>query len=242
MATKRFLKLIVWEFEEFLSFPILEFLIASIVFLVLFQPITHYQFSTTWMNLKGSNSVLVIFVIFIAGTIFSRSFAGSLDRGEIKMLLSYPIKRWELFLTKFITQIFVLSSAYLVIFSLNIPLMELSPFGPMFYASILGLLLHLMVVCTVATAISLLVKKETITVLVSTIFLFGLETIAGNHSFLSGTGRSDIIFKFVKQSISTSSQSIAFQEFALALLLPIVTSVFLFLLSLIYFSFIMEVD
>lgn len=239
MATKRFLKLIVWEFEEFLSFPILEFLIASTVFLVLFQPLT---LSPSLESLRGSNSFLSIFVIFIAGTIFSRSFAGSLDRGETKMLLSYPIKRWELFLTKFITQFFVLFAIYFTVSSLNIPLMGLSPFEPLFYASFLGLLLHLMVVCTIATAISLLVKKETITVLVSTIFLFGLETIADNQSYLSGNGRSKIIFEFVQQSIGISSQSIAFQEFALALLLPIVTSLFLFLLSLIYFSFIMEVD
>ena len=242
MPRKRFVKLIVWEFEEFLNFPILEFLIASTVFLVLFQPITHYPFSTIWENLNMSNSVLVIFMIFIACAIFSRSFAGTLDRGEIKMLLSYPIKRWELFSAKFITQFFVLSAVYLVIFSLNIPLMGLSPFGPMLYASILGLLLHLLVVCSVTTAVSLLVKKETITVLVSAISLFGLETIGDKSSFFTGIGRSDIIFNFFKQSISISSETIAFNDFALAIAFPIVTSAFLLLISLIYFSFIMEVD
>jgi len=242
MASNRFFKLIVWEFEEFLNFPILEFLIASTVFLVLFQPITHLPFSTIWENLNRSNSFLVIFIIFIACAVFSRSYAGTLDRGEIKTLLSYPIKRWELFSAKFITQFFVLSAIYLAIFSLNIPLMGLSPFEPMLYASILGLLLHLLVVCSVTTTVSLLIKKETITVLASAIPLFGLETIGGNDSFFTGLGRSNVIFNFFKQSIAVSSESVAFEDFVLAVAFPIVISAVLLLVSLVYFSFIMEVD
>lgn len=242
MARNRFFKLVVWEFEQFLNFPILEFLIASTVFLVLFQPITHHNFSTIWENLHMSNSFLVIFIIFIACAVFSRSFAGTLDRGEIKMLLSYPIKRWKLFSAKFVTQFFMLSAIYLAIFSLNMPLMGLSPFEPMLYPPILGLLLHLLITCSVTTAVSLLVKKETITVLVSTIALFGLETMGGRDSFFTGLGRSNIIFDFFKQSIVISSESVAFEDFALAVAFPLVISAFLLLISLIYFSFIMEID
>lgn len=242
MARNRFFKLIVWEFEQFLNFPILEFLIASTVFLVLYQPITHHQFSTIWENLHMNNSFLMIFIVFIACAVFSRSYAGTLDRGEIKMLLSYPIKRWELFSAKFVTQFFVLSAIYLAIFSLNIPLLELNPFSPMLYASILGFLLHLLVVCSVTTAVSLLVKKETITVLVSAIPLFGLETIGGKNSIFTGIGRSNIIFDFFKQSLVISSESVAFDDFVLAIGFPLVISAFLILISLTYFSFIMEVD
>ncbi|HDQ06928.1 MAG TPA: hypothetical protein ENN36_09470 [Candidatus Bathyarchaeota archaeon] len=242
MASNRFFKLIVWEFEQFLNFPILEFLIASTLFLVLFQPITNHNFFTIWENLNRGNSFLVIFMIFIVCAVFSRSFAGTLDRGEIKMLLSYPIKRWELFSAKFITQFFVLSAIIFVIFSFNIPLMGLNPFNPMLYASLLGLLLHLLVVCSVTTTVSLLIKKETITILVSAIPLFGLETIGGRDSFFTGIGRSNLIFDFFKQSIAIGSESVAFGDFVLAVAFPIVISAFLLLISLIYFSFIMEVD
>ena len=94
MGRNRFFKLIVWEFEQFLSFPVVELLIASTVFLVLYRPITNQNFSTIWDNLHMSNNFLILFIIFIACALFSRSFAGTIDKGEIKMLLSYPIKRW----------------------------------------------------------------------------------------------------------------------------------------------------
>ena len=112
----------------------------------------------------------------------------------------------------------------------------------MLYVSILGLLFHFLVVCSVTIAVSLFIKKETITVLVSTIFLFGLEIIGSKDSFFTGLGRANVVFNFFKQSIVVGLDSVSLEDFVLAVTFPIAVSAVLVIGSLIYFSFKMEVD
>lgn len=99
MAQHKFLGLMRWEIEEYLSLPLLIFLVASAIIATLSY--TYFGAPTPYYNLfYGSGTVLLILAL-VAGAFFARSYAGSIGRGETKLMLSYPIKRSQLFLSKF---------------------------------------------------------------------------------------------------------------------------------------------
>ncbi|MEM1673366.1 MAG: ABC transporter permease [Candidatus Bathyarchaeia archaeon] len=241
MNLKSLFRLIIWELEENWSFPILEIVISAAIFSILNQPITHLEFETRYRNLISNMGITHLILILIVGAVFSRSFAGSLSRGEIKTLLSYPIKRWILFLSKFYTNFIVIFAVYVAVFSLHIPLLALSPFEPIFYVLLTSLLLHLMLLCAVAIFLSLMIKNEIISFLASILLPLGLEVIAGNDKFLSFYGRFELFFNYFEQLTRGRLPEIAFQDVVLVISLPIFISVLLFTLSFIYFSN-MQVD
>jgi ABC-type transport system involved in multi-copper enzyme maturation permease subunit len=231
-------KIFRWELEESLSFPVFEFLVASTIFLILYRPITVFSFSATWENLRLGMNFVFLFLVFCLAAVFSRSWAGSFSKGEIKLLLSYPIKRGELFIAKFLALFLVLSLTFGTVFSINAPLLMLKPSEIVFYLSLATLLLQILLVSSITTAISLITKNEIISILVSTLLFFGLEIIANDVNLLSANGRFGIILDyFTKQNTSYGLQDVG-----AAFAVPLVTSAVVLSLSFIYFTRFLEVD
>lgn len=248
-SLKQFRELIIWELEEYLAFPILEIVIVIAICTILSSPIVETSPALSFSNLLSGVKTILMFLIFVAGAIFCHSYAGSIDRGETKMLLSYPVRRRYLFLSKFAVLFTVFFIIYAGVFVLQIYLLALNPLEPLFYASLLFLALQLLLVCSMATALSLITKSEIMSILLSTLLLFGLENIAASTSVVSFTGRFTIGFAFISQQVHgilpsrtglTSAPTIG--ETSISLFASVGISFFLLLLSYIYYSRKMEID
>ncbi|HDQ05927.1 MAG TPA: hypothetical protein ENN36_04290, partial [Candidatus Bathyarchaeota archaeon] len=195
MERKCFFSLIRWEIEEYVNLPVLAFLIASAIIAVLATNTPHILPGFNYVNLYyGSGTVFVILTI-VAGAFFSRSFAGSIGRGEVKLMLSYPIKRWQLFLSKFTAIFLVVFVIYGSTYSLHLYLDALSLFEPMFYLSLFAFLLQLMLACAVSVAVSLVTKNEVMSILTTVLLLLGIDSVASS-SYLSAQGRFQFLFQY----------------------------------------------
>ncbi|HDQ06075.1 MAG TPA: hypothetical protein ENN36_05075, partial [Candidatus Bathyarchaeota archaeon] len=196
MQTEHFFNLMKWELEEHLSFPMLEIIIGIAIYSILTTPPLFFLSDMTYSNLHWGIQNVFLFLIFVVSAIFPRSFAGSFVRGETKLLLSYPVKRWQLFLSKFISLFLAVSVVYCAVFSLNVYLQGLNPFEPLFYVSLLGLLLQMLLFCSIAVSLSLIVKNEIVSILASILFLYGVEGIVSAGSYWSYTGRFKFLFGY----------------------------------------------
>ena len=158
------------------------------------------------------------------------------------MVLSYPVQRSKLFLAKFLALFTVLAVVYIGVFALQVPLLALNPFEPMFYASLLLVLLQLFLVCTISTALSVVTKNEVISILASALLLFGIESIASSGSLVTFTGRFTTGFTFVSQYVHGGLSSTPLIDGLFSVFVVGGISVLLLVLSFVYFTRKMEID
>lgn len=242
-------KLLTWELEEYLSFPIIIVVLLIAICTILTPAIIETSATRSYSNLLSGIQTVFLFLIFMAGALFCHSFAGSLSKGETKLILSYPVQRSHLFLSKFIALFTVLFAVYAGVFALQIYLLALSPFEPLFYVSLLLVALQLLLVCAISTALSVITKNEMLSILLSVLLLFGIENIAARISLVSFTGRFTTGFAFVSQQVhgvlpSGAGISVAptLSDALLSIFVTIGISAFLFVFSYIYYTRKMEID
>ncbi len=248
MHAKNFVGLMRWEFEEYLSFPIFEIIVLVAIYSILNRSPIEFLAAKNYSNLLNYGiDTVFLFLIFSVGAVFSHSFAGSVAKGEIKMLLSYPVKRWQLFLSKFITVFLIFFVIYSAVFSVQIYIYSLSPFEPLFYVSLLSLFFELLLLSAITVVIAYTVKNEIISVLVSIILLYGISSLPVALSPLHSAGRFRILFGYFGQ-LSHGELPSGFmvvpslESVVMAVAIPIIVSAILLILSYIYFTRIMEVD
>lgn len=253
MARKQhnvFFSLVKWEFQEYLSPPVLEFVIISAMASVLIYGMQTSLFSHQYPMLYFGPRNMFAFLTLAVSVVFSRSFSGSFTRGEVKMLLSYPIERRQLMFSKIVVLFVTVFAVYSVVFSLNIYLLSLDIFEPLFYVSLLALLIQLMLTSTIAITISVLLRNEVVSVLASILLLFGIDSVSadigGSLSLLSSNKRFGYLFGYVGQlthgSNPIGSEVIAADTVTLAILIPVGISISLLVLLYWYFTRFMEVD
>lgn len=247
MNLKSRVRLLLLEFEEYWDFPILEIVLLATMFALLNSPIADLHLSL--------RMYIPVFLIMIVGVIIPRSFAGSLRNREIVVLLSYPLKRWSIFLSKFLVNYLMLSAIFSFVVFLDVPLLGLSPLNPEIYVAILILCIQLLFLCAVATAISLTVKNEVISVFVFILLFFGLEfslvAFEPPYKYLTLAEGSNVIFTYLTDLITRASRppflsppssKFTFQDFTLAFASPLLTSAILLIAAFIYFQWIMQID
>ena len=238
--------LIRWELQKQLSLPALGFLIASAIIVVLTQANPSILPERNFVGLYSSSTTIFVIFNVIGSAFFSRSFAGGIGKNEFKLLLSYPVKRSQIFFSKYIVMFATIFIIYSAVFILNIYLNLLSPFEPLFYLSLLFFALHLLVVCGIASVISIVTKNEVMSAMASILLLLGLESMTG-PSLFSSQGRFMYIFQyfgeitrgfrpFGDQFIVTSTDAL------MAILIPIIVFSVLFILSFVYVTRSMEFD
>lgn len=235
-------RLLVWELEECFAFPMLEVILVIAVFTILTPAIIEVSSVSSYNNLTSGIQPIFLFLIFIAGVLFCHNYAGGISRGETKMVLSYPVQRSKLFLAKFIALFTVLSIVYIGVFALQIPLLVLNPFEPMFYASLLLVLLQLFLVCTISSALSVVTKNEVISILASALLLFGIESVAPSGSLVTFTGRFTSGFTFVRQYVYGGLSSTPLTDGLFSVFAVGAVSVMLFVFSYVYFTHKLEID
>ena len=247
MTQHKFLGLMRWEIEEYLSLPLLAFLVASAIIATLSYSGFGRGAPTPYYSLFfGSGTVLLILAL-VAGAFFARSYAGSIGRGETKLMLSYPIKRSQLFLSKFTALFLVVFAIYIPVYSLHIYLDGLAAFDPMVFLTLFGLLLELMLACSVAVGISMVTKSEIMSILATVLLLFGLDSILGYNNILSAQGRVFYLLQYFGEQLHGTlpilgSPAVTANETLLAVLVPIVVFVVLIGGSFLYFTRYLEVD
>jgi ABC-type transport system involved in multi-copper enzyme maturation permease subunit len=235
-------RLLVWEFEECFAFPMLEVILVIAVLTVLTPAILEVSPVSSYVNLTSGIQAIFLFLIFITGVLFCHSYAGGISRGETKMVLSYPVQRSKLFLSKFIALFSVLSVVYIGVFALQIPLLTLNPFEPMFYASLLLVMLQLFLVCTISTVLSVVTQNEVLSILASALLLFGIENLASSESLVTFTGRFTTGFTFIRQYVYGGLSSTPLFDGLFSVFVVGGISVLLFGFSFVYFTRKMEID
>jgi ABC-type transport system involved in multi-copper enzyme maturation permease subunit len=227
----------------------IEVVILIAICTVLTLSVIETSATLSYSNLLSGIHTVFLFLIFVAAALFCHSYAGSLSKGETKLILSYPVQRSHLFLAKFIALFTVLFAVYAGVFALQIYLLALSPFEPLFYASLLFVALQLLLVCAISTALAIVTKNEMLSILVSALLLFGIENIAAHISLVSFTGRFTNGFAFVSQQVhgvlpSGAGVSVAptIGDTLLSLFVTIGLSAFLFVFSYVYYTRKMEID
>jgi len=246
MAQHKFLGLMRWELEENLSLPLLAFLVASAIIATLIN----YTFGPPYREytrLYFSSGTVFLISSLATGAFFARSYAGSIGRGTTKIMLSYPIKRSQLFLSKFTALFLVISAIYLPVFCVHVYVDGLVAFGLMILLSLFGLLLQLMLTCSVAVGISMVTKSEVVSILATVLLLFGLDSVLGMWDILSAQGRLFHLLQYFGNELYDTlpfggRDAVTANETMLAVLVPIVVFVVLIVGSFVYFTRFMEVD
>lgn len=235
-------RLLVWELEECFAFPMLEVILVIAVLTVLTPAIMEVSPASSYNNLTSGIQPIFLFLIFVTGVLFCHSYAGGISRGETKMVLSYPVQRSKLFLSKFIALFTVLAIAYIGVFALQIPLLALNPFEPMFYASVLLVMLQLFLVCTISTVLSVVTKNEVLSILASALLLFGIESVISSESLATFTGRFTTGFTFIRQYVYGGLSSTPLIDGLSSVFAVGGVSVLVLVFSYVYFTRKMEID
>jgi ABC-type transport system involved in multi-copper enzyme maturation permease subunit len=245
MGQHRFLGLMRWELEEYVSLPLLAFLVASAIIATLSY--AYFGAPTVYYNLFfGSGTVLLIMAL-VAGAFFARSYAGSIGKGETKLMLSYPVKRSELFLSKFTALFLVVFAIYVPVYYLHVYIDGMTAFDPLVFLTLFGLVLELMLSCSVAVGISMATKNEIMSILATVLLLFGLDSILGYNNPLSAQGRVYYLLQYVGQQLHgtlpiPANSGVTANDTLMAVFVPIAAFVVLIGGSYGYFTRVMEVD
>jgi len=249
MKFKTLYGLVRWSIEEYLSFPMLELVISTALIGVLAQITTVIAFTDNYSVLYRQTGALFTFLTFGVCAVFAHVFAGGSSKGEDKLLLSYPIKRWHLFVSKFVAIFLTFVLVYFFAYSMHLYLSVLSPFEPLFYVGLFSLLLQILLACGITTALSLLTKNEAISILASILLLMGVDSITGEQSYLSAQGRIKYLSASFGQFFPDHTVTVAEylhvlppEELIIVILIPLLISVCLLVLSFVYFNRFMEVD
>lgn len=247
MELPSFIRLIRWELEEYLSLPVLSFIIASAILAVLVQASSGFLPGSNYVNLYHGSGTVFMILTLVAGAFFSRSFAGSLGRGELKVLLSYPIKRWQLFLSKVTALFVVIFVIYSTAYSMHLYLDGISLFEPMFYLTLFAFLLQLMLACGVSVAVSMVTKNEIMSMMASVLLLLGIDNVAGTQNYLSSQGRFRFLFQYFGELTHGAPPLgneliVTADDIVIVVSIPVLVFVVLLFLSFVYFTRIMEVD
>ena len=242
---KTFSQLSLWEIENCLSLPVLSLIVASAIIAVLVQSKSITGFSHNYSDLSTGASTIFLILTLVTCTLFSHSFAGSFGRGDLKIMLSYPVKRWQIFVSKVFALNLIIFGIYASAYAMNLYINAISLLEPMFYVSLFTIFLQLLFVCAISVGISMIAKSELISIVVSFLLIFGLDNTF--HDNFTSIGRFSNIFGYFEQithpgSHSVSPIAITFEQFTGSILFPLLTAVVVLGIVFVYFTRKMEVD
>jgi ABC-type transport system involved in multi-copper enzyme maturation permease subunit len=242
-----FFRLVLWEFENSLSLPVLSLIVASAILAVLIQSTTIIGFSHNYGDLSTGARTIFLILTFVTCTLFSHSFAGSFGRGDLKRMLSYPVKRWQIFISKVFALNLIIFGVYASAYAMNLYINAISLLEPMFYVSLFAIFLQLLFVCAVSVGISMISKSELMSIVVSFLLIFGLDEAFDFDAFYTSNGRFSNIFGYFEQITHPGSQianpvPVTFGQFTDSIVFPLVTATVTLAVVFVYFTRKMEVD
>jgi len=186
-------------------------------------------------------------ILFIA-VFFSKSVADQIEKREILILFSHPVKRTSILLAKFLTNMAVILLIFAATTFTKGLLMGLGPFHPAHYTTLLAILMQILFFSAISLACSIFSKSAWVSIIIPIITFFALLfTFPQNstYNYLSPISGMQIIVQYLAAIFTPNQESLlnlpTEQEFQGAVLFPITVSIFLLMISFAYFRK-MEVD
>jgi ABC-type transport system involved in multi-copper enzyme maturation permease subunit len=250
---RTFTRLLLMEIENVWRFPTPEIVIATAIVIALgtanpiiseTAKISSYVSTPNW-------GATIIFLYFIIPTLAARSLAKGLGSNEMRVLLSYPVKRWETLLAKVavvsVPTFAIFASAFLfnAFYIYQIPALNIMPYNLLIFW-----LLPTLFITALSFSISLLTRDELKTVLISLFTLLFLEVISDRlsspYKYISMAQGLGIIKDYLlalylgRTANFFKNQTIADVQTAFAF--PLITAAILVLASFLYFQFKLDID
>lgn len=205
----RFTELSKWEIENTFRPPMAEILLGLIILLTATSPPLYVR-SVSVESLTGAVAFIgslldnwLFIYFFVFSVPLAISIGGVFETGEIRVLLSYPIKRWEILISKLVVNsvVLFLMSTIPVSFHLflDIPITYL--IIPEVQTSILllffSLYLRILFVCTITTFFAVISRNSKIAIFASftTLFLLAafISLLPEPYSFFVNFGQIGLI-------------------------------------------------
>jgi ABC-type transport system involved in multi-copper enzyme maturation permease subunit len=231
---KKLLQLMHWELEEIWRFPALELFVAIVVFFALNTPRSDITYTF-------SNFQLFIIQVILVAVFYARSVASCIEKREILVLLSNPIKRTSLFLSKFLTNLLIIFLICASVVVAGSYLMFLEPWDTKVFIGLLIVFINILFLSTLSFTSSLILKTTwggtILPVIIYFGLAFGIPQSADFPRVIPPTG-SNVIFDYLTR---TAYSQYTFEEFIVALAFPIIASTILLLAAFLYFRR-MEID
>ncbi len=217
------------EFEDTWRWPLLEITVIVTILTNLSNPQAALSYGARLFY-------LYFYMLMFTSIIFAKTFAASIEKGNIKLLLSYPVERRYIFTAKFLLSFLILYTAF---FSSYLASMMLGgghtsmEWEVTLNAVGVTLFLLLLYQCSVATLISIATSRGMLAAIIS---ILALWRWGAPVWFLSPDNSSVVLFRY----LSGADVSIVDAGLALITLLLIPLTV----LSIAYLLFcrVMEFD
>lgn len=239
------LRLILLEFEGYWSFPVLELVLFAGFFSILNQPASISLTGYSSLN-RGIYGIGILMQILIVGLIVPRSFAGSISRREIVVLLSYPVKRWAVLLSKIVGNLIPMLTVLYAAILMAVPLLGLGFFEAAPYVLILTVSIQVLFLFSVAMFISILVRNEIVSIFIFLLLMLGIEfnplTISGPFTYLTQIRSNDILYQYLASVFYHAPSAYGFDQFAFAVSFILLISLALITIVFVYYQKVMQID
>lgn len=239
-----FARLMLIEVEAYWNFPVFELVLFTALLSVLNRPA---GFTSGYFELNhGFYGLGILLQMLIIGIIIPRTFAGSINSRQVVVLLSYPIKRWTILLSKLLTNFIVLTAALSLGVILNSSLLGLSLLEPAIYILLGVIAIQVLFWCALSMFISIMLKNEAVSVFVFLLLMFGLEfnplATSGTYAYLTQLRSNNVMYNYLTSMFYRTTSLFTFQDFTTAIVFPVSISLILIILSVVYFEKVMQVD
>ena len=253
-----------WELKNLLRFPILEIIIVFAVFQIgvigyiniipsgglsihsFHLEIGKVTYSMITQHLINSR----IIVYLITSLLFTISFAYELDTNLTKIYMSYPVKRRDYFVSKFVGCFAVIFLTFLFVgigfaIFMDPAYASVTMLSPFILAYALALALLIFFASSVATTIAVFSKNTSLSFIGSFFVLYIFDSSAAKMKIAPSTFLRDIWEVFFTGTTSVKNGEIMYHIPYLNALktiyFPVIISIVLFLISFIYYTNYFEV-
>jgi len=165
--TKKIITLLRWEFEDKYRFPLLELIVIILVILI----IGHGKISVSGIDPISIEIHVAMYAsrildayfplgVLLLGVFLSNSIAGSLEQGEAKVLLSYPLSRFEVITVKIGLHFLIFFMMYTIISVWAVAILAPQVLFTLVYSIIIaGIALYLLFFSSLFTLISVTINN-----------------------------------------------------------------------------------
>lgn len=258
-----------WELKNLLKFPILEIIIVFAVFQVgliwiminsfsvgtyenmLTIPSFHSQIGQFAYRIITNNFVNSRTIIyFLASLLLTVSFAYELDTNLTKIYMSYPVKRRDYFVSKFVSCFAVIFLAFLFVgigfaIFLDPAYADVTILSPFILAYALTLALLIFFASSVATIIAIFSKNTALSFIGSFFVLYMFDSSAAKMKIAPPSFLQEIWQTFFTGTTSVRNGEIIYHmpyvDALKTIYFPVIISLVLFLISFIYYTKYFEV-
>lgn len=163
---KTLLTLLEWDIEETYRFPMFEVVIGT--FLTLALALGKPVFSASVLALPyllfrfvaSIIDILIPLAMLFAAIILTNSLAGSFERGDAKLLLSYPVTRFQFVFSRVLPTFVVFVGTFMVVSTLIVgQIIPSAFFSPTFLVLLAGIVVYILYFLSVITLVSILFRS-----------------------------------------------------------------------------------